>query len=1300
MNFSRFVDSFYLCKLNQDSIIEPGRKLSITWLNEIDREKKEYQLFYKDTIWTDTVICEVKLVKNSRFRYILPEEGKLFVEQELKYSLEQLEKDNNENENTNNYSPAKEVENVNEINEKASETHLGDAELNDFSKVYTQRINKANTIAVVDERENLESHIINEQTHYENLDSASKQKEHFGSSVDLDRSENFKSLVNNEQVNFDNLDTNPLVQQNGNHILDHNESQYSSHVNNVEQTNFSNLDNVSLQQEETNISLDYDVPKNSESLTDKYLPDSDGHEKVKNHARNEQTYLANLDTNSFQQEDGKNIILDHTESEYTSRINIVEQAYFANLHNISVQQQEMNSNLDYDAPENLESLITNSNLPDSENLDNILTQHHVERNVELDGLEIFKNNTRNSANLDANSVQQKDGEHLTLDHNTPENTDDHTNVEEQIHSATLDNVSQQQEHVENNLDSNASENVLLIESKRQKSVCFHTMGNTKYTTINNTNECSVETGSTGKVNTDSISVSREIDEHVSSSVIITSDILLQSKTIEAPTIFEKCGVKVLGTDNQLSCNLCESDDCSCIPSSITPPFCDSGSEYVPSDTERAPRAFNVLSFEPRRPKKIDSKKCGESYMRKSSPLVLEQKPLNVEVRSKKRRHGLKIQKDSSDSTDSDITSSKVRKTKQKMSQRKPKTSTIDRHETTSDSENNDAIIIGQSKKSALNKRVYDKRHACVVCHDRFLKMARHLENKHSNNLEVARILAKPKNSAERRQGFLELQRCGDFQHNVEVLASKKGELILARRPSEKEGKEFNCFGPCPYCLGFMTKNRLWLHAKKCSKKKLTRDDALQKKSIRMESNAILNSILCKHTDAEFKRKIIDGFKNDEISEICKSDEVILIFGKLLYEKYGNSQKELIRQNMRQLGRLLNELHSNGHKQPLKHFIAAENFDKVVQAVKLVSCANLQQNQRTEYGIPSLAMKLGYHLRKCASALRGQALRDGDTIRDAKLKSFLDLLDLEWSVRISSNAILTLNNKKMNVAKLLPLTSDLVKLNKYVSQQIEYYTDLLTRQSSSKDAWYNLATLTLSRVILFNKRRGGEASRMQLSHYTTQTKWSDESTEEMQNTLSSFEKQLASELKLVQVPGKRGRTVPVLLTKEMVLAIELLISTRGSVGISTLNQYIFARIYNDSIESLRGSDCLRSVVQKAQLDSPTTITSTRLRKYVATVSQVFGLKDKEVDWLARHLGHDIRVHRDFYRLHDSAIELTKISRLLMAVDEGQVSTFEGKSLNDINLNGKYILSIIFFQLVTYRILCYRPSRYRARKRRCS
>ena len=113
------------------------------------------------------------------------------------------------------------------------------------------------------------------------------------------------------------------------------------------------------------------------------------------------------------------------------------------------------------------------------------------------------------------------------------------------------------------------------------------------------------------------------------------------------------------------------------------------------------------------------------------------------------------------------------------------------------------------------------------------------------------------------------------------------------------------------------------------------------------------------------------------------------------------------------------------------------------------------------------------------------------------------------------------------------------------------------------------------------------------------------------------------LDMVQIRGKRGRAVPLLLTKDVKQAISVLQEQREASGVLAENPYVFARPRN-SKRPIRGWDCLKAVATRANLKEPGAITSTKLRKYVATVSQIIDLSNNELDWLARHLGHDINV----------------------------------------------------------------------------
>jgi len=88
-------------------------------------------------------------------------------------------------------------------------------------------------------------------------------------------------------------------------------------------------------------------------------------------------------------------------------------------------------------------------------------------------------------------------------------------------------------------------------------------------------------------------------------------------------------------------------------------------------------------------------------------------------------------------------------------------------------------------------------------------------------------------------------------------------------------------------------------------------------------------------------------------------------------------------------------------------------------------------------------------------------------------------------------------------------------------------------------------------------------------------------------------------------GKSKKNVDayVILPPDTKQAVDLLNSTRPSVGIATSNPYIFARLNSDS--PLSGNTDLNDIVAECPgLQHPERITSTGLRRYIATVSQVF------------------------------------------------------------------------------------------------
>nr|CAH7740573.1 unnamed protein product [Callosobruchus chinensis] len=193
-------------------------------------------------------------------------------------------------------------------------------------------------------------------------------------------------------------------------------------------------------------------------------------------------------------------------------------------------------------------------------------------------------------------------------------------------------------------------------------------------------------------------------------------------------------------------------------------------------------------------------------------------------------------------------------------------------------------------------------------------------------------------------------------------------------------------------------------------------------------------------------------------------------------------------------------------------------------------------KRTEFGIPPLALKIGHSIRKCIGIERGLSLRKGDLRRNETLLALLSILDLRLPYSLY---------RKLNSVDLIPVTGDLIKPSKFLEFMIQDTKNNMEREKSFYN-WSKLASLTLSRIILLNKRRSGEAARMKIEHYTKRSSWKSRGVAEMKESLTEFETKLANDLTVVEIVGKRERKVPVLLTKEMKESVDFLLATRTSV----------------------------------------------------------------------------------------------------------------------------------------------------------
>ena len=560
---------------------------------------------------------------------------------------------------------------------------------------------------------------------------------------------------------------------------------------------------------------------------------------------------------------------------------------------------------------------------------------------------------------------------------------------------------------------------------------------------------------------------------------------------------------------------------------------------------------------------------------------------------------------------------------------------------------------------------HDKRHACYYCSTLITNVWRHYHLQHSGEVEVQNILCSKHN--EKKRAINRLRMLGDYYHNVQVLSKKSGQLIVVRRPSSNKQASYRDFLPCVGCKGFFWRKELWRHCKSCESWQTSQqpETACQK-----VGSMLLAPVL--YTAANIDpalAAVLASMASDQVSLVAKNDCIILTFGSIVAQNCTTVQYNYVSQRMRQLARLLMELRDQAQapNADLSSFLKPEQFDTVVAAVqKVCEYTQCTQAEPAKLKVPSLALKLGHALRKCCTLLINKALREKNAALEGDAESFMRMLDsIEWKTKVSSIAMKTITCEKRNKPDLIPLTADLVKIKTYLESAIPELSDRLTAEPNTEN-YVNLVDCLVSRIILFNKRRGGEVARMTRAVYENVSKPTAGASglDDIAKTLSRTEQELCSRLKLVEIAGKRNQTVPVLLTQDVIKGIDSILANRTAVGINPSNLFVFARC-----SGLNSSDpfaAVRRVAQCAGAERPELVRSTKLRKYVATVSQVLDMQPSELNLLCRHMGHSIHVHEDFYRLPSQTLELAKVSKLLLAVEAGDLAQLNGKTLNNLDI----------------------------------
>ncbi|XP_066923621.1 uncharacterized protein [Clytia hemisphaerica] len=539
-----------------------------------------------------------------------------------------------------------------------------------------------------------------------------------------------------------------------------------------------------------------------------------------------------------------------------------------------------------------------------------------------------------------------------------------------------------------------------------------------------------------------------------------------------------------------------------------------------------------------------------------------------------------------------------------------------------------------------------KRHACFYCGKLEHPITRHFKTYHKEEEEVKAIM-KMKTGKEKRRLWIALERKGDHKFNSQSSTTK----LVVRKTKNISEKV-----PCVYCTGLFAARSLSKHVKKCPSKK---NQELKKPLA--AGRMLLSSDKADGKFGDVREHIVEKMRGrDENYLIMKNDRTLLLLG---YSQMQLKEKDRycdIRYTMKTLSKLLIEFRSitGMHNATSSSLVQVKNYDNVLRAAK--NLTNYEGPRKI--GKPNVFRKIGFSLSNLAVVVRTEAIKACDNDLREQCRSFLELYEVDWTA-FSVNAQAVYEDRSANAPQNLPLESDVKLFKQYCVDEI---TKMLKYDSFSKDDYSLLSNLTLARLMTFNARRGSEVARLKLDRWegVMDDRWKKK--EYIDLIDDDVERKLAEKLKLCYIEGKKKKRskkkknhVPILFPEECVEAIQRLVSFRDKF-VDEENEYVFhsGELY------IKGWNALQTVAKEIgdRLTSPKLLTPTRTRKFLATILQLMQLNDAELGWMTTHMGHTKDVHLGFYRQEDSTIELTKVAKVLCAVDQG--AELKNKKIDDL------------------------------------
>ena len=516
------------------------------------------------------------------------------------------------------------------------------------------------------------------------------------------------------------------------------------------------------------------------------------------------------------------------------------------------------------------------------------------------------------------------------------------------------------------------------------------------------------------------------------------------------------------------------------------------------------------------------------------------------------------------------------------------------------------------------------------------QLNRHLKRRHKNEEAVMAALKLPK--ADQKKAFDRIRKEGIFEKNL-CLAKEGSPLIRERRQGPDSDLKM-----CGGCNGFFKSKQLYRHKKKCEHVTGTSGLSINfsKLMVTAESLGISNKF----------KAVLDSFRDDPAGQLCQTDPFIILLGKRLWAKNMKRDKYSVMSDMRLFANIILRMRVASLNDDIcgEDILDRIHFETLSSAISFLSS---KENGGMKAG---LKLKIGYLLKKLIKIAKGHYIQLGKMDKSNEVDYFGAVLDLNWDY-IFYSAQINCEQRRNSLRKpqAMPIEEDIQKLRNFILDEMRKMTEDTFRKWNSQD-FVKMRNLIVSRLTMFNARRGGEPARLTLEEWkeAANDAWVD--SQLILTIKDPLEKALLNQYKLAYQAGKGSKKlVPILIPNDTLKHIEKLVESRADVDILESNPFLFANT-GSSMDHVIGWQAIKFVIKMmgADLEKPELLIADKFRHRMSTLFAIMDLPPSQREIFYRHMGHSEDINKHVYQCPLSVGEIVTVGGFLKNIDEPSTS----------------------------------------------